>query len=110
MGDVERFPWDPPVPAVIDAELESIVKLVQADMRFMVAYTCVRVRSNRPELEMLVNTPRGQIVPRGECKFTDGTTFELQDIGMPQVGVSTATVQELMATLWRTASELGLEL
>ncbi len=65
---------------------KDVIALLQADLRFMTAYTAVLVHSNQAALQMLVNTERGQIVPRGECKFTDGSTLQFQDIGMPQVG------------------------
>lgn len=97
------FPWEP-VP------VEETITLLQRDLAFMVQYTAVLVHSNRPNLAMLVNTPRGQLVPRGECKFTDGSKFELQDIGMPQPKTPEMTVQKLMAYLWEIAHELGLEL
>jgi hypothetical protein len=98
-----RMPWEP-VP------VQETVALMQADMAFMVTHTAVLVHSNRPELRMLVNTPRGQIVPRGECRFMDGSAIELQDIGMPQPKAPTMTVQEVMARVWEVARDLGLEL
>lgn len=98
-----RFPWEPaPLP-------ETVAKL-QADMAYIVAYTGVVVHSSRPELRALVNTKRGQIVPRGEVKFSDGTTLELQDIGAPQVGAPEMTVRDLMTQIWDTARELRLEI
>ena len=90
--------------------MSETLELLQRDLQYMVAHTAVLVHSNRPELRAVVNTQRGQIVPRGECKFTDGTTFELQDIGMPQPGAPEMTVKELLARLWEIARELGLEL
>ena len=98
----QRMPWEP-------APVQETVALLQADMAYMVTYTAVMVHSNRPELQMLVNTRRGQIVPRNECRFSDGSTVELQDIGMPQVGRPEMTVQELLAWVWETAQGLGLE-
>jgi len=100
---VQRFPWEP-------APVTETVAAMQRDMAYMVTHTAVLVHSNRPELQMLVNTARGQIVPRGQCKFTDGSTMELQDIGMPQVNAPTMTVNELMARLWGLAREAGLEI
>lgn len=99
----KRFPWE----AVPVAET---LALLQRDVAYMVTYTAVVVHSNRPELAMCVNTKRGQIVPRGECQFTDGSTVEFQDIGMPQVGAPVTTVQELTARVWSLARDLGLEL
>jgi hypothetical protein len=92
------------------APVGETVALMQADLAYMVTHTAVIVHSNRPELRMLVNTPRGQIIPRGECKFTDGSTIELQDIGMPQPKAPTMAVQEIMARVWEAARDLGLEL
>lgn len=100
---VTRFPWEP-------APVTETVALLQRDFAYAVAFTAVKVHSNRPELQILVNTARGQIVPRGECKFTDGTTVEFQDIGMCQPGVPQMTVQELMAWVWQIAGEMGLEI
>jgi hypothetical protein len=112
------FPWDPPplpvvtepaaAPAVLSTE--DVVHALQRDMAFMVTHTAVRVHSPHAALQMTVNTERGQIVPRGECKFTDGSTMKLQDIGMPQVGVPLMPVKDLMALAWKVARDLGLEL
>lgn len=104
MGDlVTRFPWEP-VPVA------ETVKLLQQDFAFAVQYTAVMVHSTHDELQIVVNTKRGQIVPRGECKFTDGTTFEFLDIGMPQVGAPVMTVRDLMTKVLETAQLIGLEL
>jgi len=115
------FPWDPPeqthvltvaeLPGMPVAQpVETVVAALQRDFAFAVQMTGVKVHSPHEALQMLVNTPRGQIIPRGECKFTDGTALELQDIGMPQVGVPYMTVKDLMARVWEVARELGLEL
>lgn len=101
-----RFPWEPAPPQSTEETLTAL----QRDVAYMVTHTAVLVRSNRDALEMLVNTPRGQVIPRGECKFTDGTTVEFQDIGMPQVGAPSMTVQKLVAQMWDVAKEMGLEL
>lgn len=103
MGDVtvRRMPWEP-------APLDETVKALQADMRYALAHTGVLVHSKHEALQMLVNTRRGQIIPRGECKLDDGSTLEFQDIGMPQVGAPLMTVQELIARVWEIARELGL--
>lgn len=113
MGGVVKFPWEN-LPA---RQIENIaeqtartVALLQQDMAYAVAYTAILVHSNRPELQMLVNTQRGQIIPRGVCKFSGGATVEFQDIGMPQVGAPQMTVKELMTWVWGTARELGLEM
>lgn len=90
--------------------MEDTIRAIQRDMAYMHAYTSVVVRSNCPVLCMLVNTRRGQIVPRNECKFKDGTTLEFQDLGMPQPNTPEMTVQELVAHVWDKAQELGLEL
>lgn len=99
----QRFPWEP-------TPVDETVALLQRDIAYMVTHTAVLVHSNRVELRMLFNSPRGQIIPRGECKFTDGSTLELQDIGMPQPGADVMTVQELMARVWQIVYDLGLEL
>lgn len=96
-----RFPWEP-VP------VEETLALLQRDVAYMVTHTAVLVHSNQAALEMLVNTARGQIVPRGECVFTDGSKFELQDMGMPQIGAPTMSVQKLLAHLQDIVQQLGL--
>lgn len=100
------FPWEQ-LPAV---RVEDTVKLLQQDFAYAVQYTAVMVRSSRPELQIVVNTPRGQIIPRGVCKFSDGTTTEFQDIGMPRPNVPTMNIEDLMAQVWEIAKNLGLEL
>lgn len=86
------------------------VAAMQRDMAYMVTHTAVLVQSRHAALAMLVNTPRGQIIPRGECTFTDGSTLAFQDIGMPQPGAPEMTLKELMARAWEVARDLGLEL
>lgn len=112
------FPWEQ-THELTTAEVRDIaapqdvaqtVALLQKDFAYAVQYTAVLVHSNRPELSMLVNTLRGQIVPRGECKFKDGSKIEFQDIGMCQPGAPVMSVQELMQRVWGIAKELGLEL
>lgn len=98
----QRWPWEP-VP------VEDTVKALQQDMAFLVTHTAVLVRSNRVELRGVVNTPRGQIVPRGEVRFTDGTTLEFQDLGAPQPGTDTMTVDDIVKRTWQVVSQLGLE-
>jgi hypothetical protein len=115
------FPWDAPsetLPAVPDRatvpaakSTEETIIALQRDFAYAVAYTAVRVHSNHTGLCVTVNTPRGQIVPHGEAKFTDGTTVEFRDIGMPQPGVSTVNnVADLVAMMLDSAKDLGLEL
>lgn len=84
--------------------------MLQRDVAYMVTHTAVAVQSNRPELSMVVNTARGQIIPRNECKFRDGSTIEFQDIGMPQPGAPAMNVDKLVALVWSIVRELGLEL
>lgn len=106
MADVdELFPWEP-APRLV----EDIVALLQNDFAYAVAHTAVVVHSNNPALVFTANTHRGQLVPRGEVKFFDGTTIELQDIGMPQVHAQYMTVPQIMSRVWKLASDLGLEL
>lgn len=98
-----RFPWEPaPVPDTVAA--------LQRDFAYAVRMTAVAIHSNNPAFVAIINTDRGQIVPRGEVKFTDGTTVELQDIGMCQPQTPYMTVQDIMARVWELATELGLEL
>lgn len=101
----DLFPWEPRPRSV-----EETVSLLQSDFAYAVAHTCIVVHSNNPALMFMANTHRGQLVPRGEVKFLDGTTIELQDIGMPQVNAQYMTVQQIMARVWKLASELGLEI
>ena len=110
------FPWEQ-LPATVEApqapatrSTEDTVAALQRDFAYAVQYTAILVHSNQPALQMLVNTARGQIVPRGQCKFSDGSTMELQDLGMPQINAPQMTVQKLMARAWDIARELGLEL
>ena len=101
----ELFPWDPPRRSV-----EDTIALLQNDFAYAVANTAIAVHSNNPALVFTANTARGQFVPRGEVKFTDGTTVELQDIGMPQINVPYLTVQQIMSRIWTIRQDLGLEL
>lgn len=106
------FPWEQTlVPVVTDAPaLETTVAALQRDIAYIVTHTAVLVHSRHTALQMLFNVPRGQIVPRGECKFSDGSTLEFQDVGMPQVGAPESNVRELVLRAWNIAKELGLEL
>lgn len=106
------YPWEqlPAVPEPAQAPaVQDVVKALQADMAYMITHTAVLVRSPHAALQMLVNTARGQIVPRGEVKFMDGSTLEFQDIGMPQIGAAAMTVKELVLHVLGIASELGLK-
>ena len=103
--DVELFPWNPP-----KRSAEDLIELLQFDFAYAVANTAIVIHSNNPALVFTANTARGQLVPRGEVKFMDGTTVELQDIGMPQVNVQYMTVQQIMSRIWKIASEIGLEI
>ena len=105
MTSDELFPWDAPRQSI-----EDTIALLQNDFAYAVANTAVVVHSNNTAFAFIANTARGQLVPRGEVKFTDGTTIELQDIGMCQVNVPYMTVQQIMARIWKQASKLGLEL
>lgn len=109
MGEMTAWPWETP-PQLPAKPLEDTVAKMQRDMAYMVQYTAVFVRSSHEALQMVVNTARGQVVPRGECRFADGTTLEFQDLGMPQPGAPSMSIEELMQRVWVTASELGLEL
>ena len=102
-----KFPWEVQLPAV---PIEDTVAALQRDFAYAVQMTAIRVHSNNPELATLVNVPRGQIIPRGVCRFTDGSTVEFQDVGMPQIDVPSMTVHELVAHVWATALIKGLEI
>lgn len=112
------YPWEQPeqLPAPASAAtlpaapLEDRFKLLQRDMAYMVTHTAVQVNSPHAALQMLVNTARGQIIPRNKCIFSDGTALELQDIGMPQPGAPTMTVAALLAQVWGVVRSMGLEL
>jgi len=99
----QRFPWEP-VP------IEDTVAALQQDFAYAVQFTAVLVHANRPELEMLVNTRRGQIIPRGECLFMDGTKIEFQDIGMCQPNCAEMSIPDLIAHVFEIARSLGLEM
>ena len=91
-------------------ETIDTVKALQADMLFAVKHTAILVRSSNSSLRMVVNIERGSDIPSGVCTFTDGTTIEFQDIGMPQPGVPTMTAQELGKAVFSKVTELGLEI
>lgn len=99
------MPWDEEPAAPTTAEL---VEAMRRDWLYAVANTAIAVHSNNDAFKMLVNTKRGQLVPRNEVKFSDGTTVELQDIGMCQPGLPYMTVQEILGKIVEIAGELGL--
>jgi hypothetical protein len=101
----DTFPWDPP-----KRSAEDTIALLQSDFAYAVANTAIVVHSNNPAFAFIANTQRGQLIPRGEVKFSDGTTVELQDIAMPQPNVPYLTVPQIMSRLWKLASESGLEI
>lgn len=112
------YPWEQ-LPAVQDVPeppaVADPITLLQRDFAFAVQYTAVIVHSTHESLRILVNTRRGQIVPRGKVKYnnaygSDPHEIEFQDVGMPQPNVPEMTVQELMAHVWRLTQELGLEI
>lgn len=98
-----RMPWEP-------APVEETLAALQRDVAYIVKYTGVTVHSNREALRMVVNMPRGQLIPRSEARFTDGTTIEFQDIGAPQPGAPVLMVDELIARVMEIARESGLQL
>lgn len=102
---VTKYPWEVAAPST-----EETVRMLQQDFAYAVTHTGVLVRSKHEALQLVVNTPRGQIIPRNACVFSDGSEFELQDLGMPQPGAPTMTIQELLKHLWEVAQGLGLEL
>lgn len=104
------FPWDLPPETLPAVPVEDTVAALQRDVAYLVTHTGILVHSRHEALQMLVNTARGQIIPRGECRFTDGSTLEFQDIGMPQPSAPAMTVRELVAQVWEIAKQLGLEL
>lgn len=97
----QRWPWEP-VP------VEETVALLQRDFGYAVMWSAIVVHSTREELRRVVNTRRGQIMPRGECRFSDGTTVEFVDIGMPQPSVRELTVRELVDEVTTHAFQMGL--
>ena len=99
----ELFPWDAPRQSI-----EDTIALLQNDFAYAVANTAVVVHSNNTAFAFIANTARGQLVPRGEVKFTDGTTVEFQDIGMPQINVPQMTVQAIIVRVANTVAALGI--
>ena len=87
---------------------EDTVSALQRDFAYAMHNTAVLVHSKHEALQILVNTPRGQIIPRGKCRLTDGSTIEFQDIGMPQVGAPLMDIKKLVAEVFDVVSKLGL--
>lgn len=104
-----KMPWEVDEVPPPERSLADTVAAIQADIAFAVRYTSVLVRSPNEALRMIVNTERGQSLPVGTVTFTDGSTVEFQDVGMPQPNVPTMTVQELAKAVFGKATELGLE-
>lgn len=98
---------EPPLEDVV-RDLLATVTAMQADMRFAVKHTAVLVRSSNEALRMVVNTERGQLMPPGVVTFTDSSTVEFQDVGMPQPGCPTMTLPEIVKAVFAKATELGL--
>lgn len=130
MGNVIKYPWEnsnqetsqsrelvaidaPALPTVVETvealPVEEQVSLLRDDVAIMVTHTGILVRSPHPEMRFRINTPRGQIVPRGEAKYSDGSTIEFQDLGMPQPGAPFMSIEDLVNKVLKTAHDLGLE-
>lgn len=100
----ELMPWETrPRP------VEDTVALLQRDFAYAVMNTAVVVHSSNPAFAFTANTPRGQLMPKGEIKFSDGTTVEVQDIGMCQANVPYMTVSQIIQRILKTAGDAGLE-
>ena len=111
------LPWAQPAPSLPWAQpvrsIDETVRLLQADVSYMVKHTAVAVHVTGPhaaELSMYVNTPRGQLVPTGTGRLTQGHTVVFQDIGMPQPGLPFMSIKELAQALTQRAAALGLEI
>lgn len=112
-----NLPWVQPQAALPWAQperpLAETVRALQADVSYMVKHTAVAVHVTGPhgaELSMYVNTPRGQLIPTGTGRLTQGHTVTFQDIGMPQPGLPAMSIAELAQALTEKAAALGLEL
>jgi hypothetical protein len=106
------MPWEQSAPPAAP-DLEGTVKALQRDVGYMVTHTAVIVHATGPHaaaLGMLFNTRRGQLIPVGEAKYTDGHTIRFQDLGMPQPRAPEMTVQEAVRVLFDAAQRLGLEI
>lgn len=112
-----KFPWEQetlpaaPEPGQLPTtQLEKQVELLTKDFATAVAYTAVLVHSPHAELRILANVPRGQLVPQGVAKYSDGSTVQFQDVGMPQPGAPFMGIPELLRRVFELTQELGLEL
>lgn len=104
------MPWEQPDVPPEASDVAETVRALQADLRFMVSHTAILVRSNDSALRMVFNTERGQNMPDPlKCMFRDGTTVEFQDIGMPQPGMPTKTIKEIVTAALEKALLLGLQ-
>jgi hypothetical protein len=104
------MPWEQPDAPPETNDLAETVRALQRDLQFMVSHTAILVRSNDSALRMVFNTERGQSMPDPlKCTFRDGTTMEFQDIGMPQPGVPTKNIEEIVIAALEKALELGLQ-
>jgi hypothetical protein len=104
------MPWEQPDTPPETDNLAETVRALQADLRFIVSHTAVLVRSDNLLLRMVFNTERGQSMPDPlKCIFRDGTTMEFQDIGMPQPGIPTKTIKEIVTAALEQAFSLGLQ-
>lgn len=101
-----KFPWEENRGAAPD--VDKLVDALRRDLAYVVTHTAVAVHSPHAALQMLVNVPRGQIIPRGVCNLTDGSTIEFQDIGAPQVGAPEMNIEKLMMQVFDAVQELGL--
>ena len=104
------MPWEQPDTPPETDDVAETVRALQADLRFIVSHTAILVRSSDPALRMVFNTERGQSMPDPlKCTFRDGTTMEFQDIGMPQPGVPTKIIEEIVVAALEKALALGLQ-
>lgn len=104
------MPWEQPDTPPEASDLAETVRALQADLQFMVSHTAILVRSDNSALRMVFNTERGQSMPDPlKCMFRDGTAMEFQDIGMPQPGVPTKTIKDIVTAALEQALALGLQ-
>lgn len=107
MGEITiRMPWDA-VPAV--RTVEDDVQSLKGDLAYIITHTSVLVHSKHTALQMLFNTARGQIIPRGECKLSDGSVVEFYDTGMPRPNAPALPVKDIIFKVLEIVQTLGLE-